>query len=34
MTLEDKVLEAGVEEAVLMTGYDDCAIGLLERFGM
>ena len=34
MTLEERVLEAGVEGAVLMTGFDDCAIGIMERFGM
>tara|TARA_R110000824_G_C14670446_1_gene618984 strand:+ start:240 stop:503 length:264 start_codon:yes stop_codon:yes gene_type:complete len=33
-TLSDRLLDIGVEDALVMTGYDDCAIGILERFGM
>tara|TARA_R110000824_G_scaffold13799_1_gene59454 strand:- start:150 stop:485 length:336 start_codon:yes stop_codon:yes gene_type:complete len=34
VTLAERLLEIGVEDALVMTGYDDCAIGILERFGM
>ena len=33
-TLEERLSEIGVEEALIMDGYDDCVIGILERFGM
>lgn len=33
MSLEKMLIERGLEGAVLMTGYDDCAVGVLERFG-
>ena len=32
--LSDRLLELGVEEPLVMDGYDDCVIGVLERFGM
>ena len=34
VTLTERLLELGVESALIMDGYDDCAIGILERFGM
>ena len=34
VTLEGQLLELGVESALTMDGYDDCAIGILERYGM
>jgi hypothetical protein len=33
-TLADKLREIGVENAMVMDGYDDCVIGVLERYGM
>ena len=33
-TLADKLREIGVEDALVMDGYDDCVIGVLERYGM
>ncbi|MAH46640.1 hypothetical protein CMI37_12485 [Candidatus Pacearchaeota archaeon] len=32
--LADRLLDIGVEDALVMDGYDDCVIGVLERFGM
>ena len=32
-TLADRLLELGVEDALVMDGYDDCAVAVLERFG-
>ena len=34
VTLAEKLLDIGVEDALIMDGYDDCVIGVLERFGM
>ena len=34
VTLTERLLELGVESALIMDGYDDCAMGILERFGM
>tara|TARA_R110000744_G_scaffold77386_1_gene152771 strand:- start:1140 stop:1478 length:339 start_codon:yes stop_codon:yes gene_type:complete len=34
VTLAERLLELGVESALIMDGYDDCVIGVLERFGM
>ena len=34
VTLAEQLLDLGVESALIMDGYDDCAIGVLERFGM
>ena len=34
LTLEERLLDVGVEDALVMTGYDDCAIGVLERCKM
>jgi len=34
VTLAERLLEIGVESALVMDGYDDCVIGVLERFGM
>ena len=31
ITLLERLLAVGIEDAVVMTGYDDCAIGVLER---
>ena len=33
MALKEQLLEMGLEEVVVMEGYDDCVIGVLERFG-
>jgi len=33
MALKEQLLELGLEEVVVMDGYDDCVIGVLERFG-
>jgi hypothetical protein len=33
-SLSDKLLDIGVEDALVMNGYDDCVVGVLERFGM
>jgi len=32
--LAEQLLDLGVESALTMDGYDDCAIGILERYGM
>ena len=32
--LSDQLMDIGVENVLLMDGYDDCVIGILERFGM
>ncbi len=34
VTLAEQLLDLGVEDALTMDGYDDCVIGILERFGM
>ena len=34
ITLSERLLDLGVENALVMDGYDDCVIGVLERFGM
>ena len=34
VTLAEQLLDLGVESALTMDGYDDCAIGILERYGM
>ena len=33
-TLSERLLDLGVENALLMDGFDDCVVGILERFGM
>ena len=33
-TLSERLIDLGVENALLMDGYDDCVVGVLERFGM
>ena len=33
-SLADRLLDLGVEDALVMDGYDDCVMGILERFGM
>ena len=33
-TLAEQLLDLGVESVLTMDGYDDCAIGILERYGM
>ena len=32
--LADRLLDIGVESALVMDGYDDCVIGVMERYGM
>ena len=32
--LSERLLNLGVEDALLMDGFDGCAVGVLERFGM
>ena len=34
VTLAEQLIDLGVESALTMDGYDDCAIGILERYGM
>ena len=34
MGLAEKLRDLGVENALVMTGFDDCVIGVLERYGM
>ena len=34
VTLADQLLDLGVDSALIMDGFDDCAIGILERYGM
>jgi|TARA_R110000744_G_C19220101_1_gene547016 hypothetical protein len=31
--LSDQLLDIGIEDALVMDGYDDCVIGILERCG-
>jgi hypothetical protein len=33
-TLAERLLDLGVEDALIMDGYNDCVVGILERFGM
>lgn len=33
-TLAERLLDLGIEDALVMDGFDDCVIGILERFGM
>jgi len=32
--LADRLPDIGVESALVMDGYDDCVIGVMERYGM
>jgi hypothetical protein len=32
--LADRLLDLGIESALVMDGYDDCVVGVLERYGM
>jgi len=34
VTLAERLLDLGVESALIMDDYDDCVIGVLERYGM
>jgi hypothetical protein len=34
VTLAEQLLDLGVEGALTMDHYDDCVIGVLERYGM
>ena len=34
VTLAEQLLDLGVESALTMDHYDDCVIGVLERYGM
>ena len=34
VTLAEQLSELGAENALIMDGYNDCVIGVLERFGM
>ena len=33
-TLEDRLHDIGVDDALLMDGFDCCVVGVLERYGM
>ena len=33
-TLAERLLDLGIESALVMDGYDDCVVGVLERYGM
>jgi hypothetical protein len=32
--LADRLLDLGIEDALIMDGFNDCVVGTLERFGM
>jgi hypothetical protein len=32
--LHEQLLDMNVEDALTMDGYDDCVVGVLERYGM
>ena len=34
ITLAERLSEIGIDDAVIMDGYNDCVIGVLERYGM
>ena len=34
VTLTEQLLDLGIEDALVMDGYDDCVVGILERYGM
>jgi len=34
VTLAERLSEIGIDDAVIMDGYNDCVIGVLERYGM
>ena len=34
VTLAERLLEFGVEDALMMDGFNDCVVGILERCGM
>jgi hypothetical protein len=34
LQLYDQLSDIGVDEPLTMDGYDDCVVGILERFGM
>jgi len=34
MDVFQQLYDIGLEEGLLMDGYDDCIVGILERFGM
>ena len=34
VTLSNKLSDLGAEDALTMDGFDNCVIGVLERFGM
>ncbi len=33
-TLTETLTDLGAEEALIMDGFDDCVVGILERFGI
>ena len=33
-TLAERLLDLGIEDALVMDGFNDCVVGILERFGM
>jgi hypothetical protein len=33
VTLTERLLDLGIESALIMDGFDDCVVGVLERFG-
>ena len=34
VTLAERLLEFGIEDALMMDGFNDCVVGILERCGM
>jgi|TARA_R110000824_G_scaffold3761_3_gene17953 hypothetical protein len=34
VTLAERLLDIGIEDALIMDGYNDCVVGVLERYGM
>ena len=34
VTLAGRLLEFGIEDALMMDGFNDCVVGILERCGM
>ena len=33
-TLAERLLDLGIEDALIMDGFNDCVAGVLERYGM
>mgnify|MGYP003643467350 CR=1 FL=1 len=32
-SLSERLVDIGMDEALIMDGFDDCAVGYLQRFG-